>query len=367
LAPGLAATDLLRSATDTILLDPGKGTYSDYDRWPMALTAPLDCAWLYVAATGDWDWAHKRKSDLAARAQLLLSKEFEDTGLVASVCSGLSADPRSLSSSWFDSVRSGHLESFNSAHGCRATVRSAELLARLGKDDTAAQLRAMAARTKEHYLKVFYDPGTRRLAQWVDIEGHRHGFDSRTHLSAAVVCGLIPYGLARELLGEYLERLKQRGFAAYRCGLPTFLEPVPAALHNHWMGKGVEPDGSDQLGVYMNGSVTHHHTYLTLQALYQVGMRHEANDLFTKLSPLVRTGDICGGLHSGVDWRHEDGSPSGYEGLLAEQFQFLLAAITGYLGLELTIDGLSLNPIARASCSDRLTKLRPNFARMAQL
>ena len=44
----------------------------------------------------------------------------------------------------------------------------------------------------------------------------------------------------------------------------------------------------------------------------------------------------------------------------------LLAAITGYLGWELTIDGLKLDPAVRAACSDRVQTVRPNFARVAR-
>jgi len=69
-----------------------------------------------------------------------------------------------------------------------------------------------------------------------------------------------------------------------------------------------------------------------------------------------------GGLHSGIDWRHpDDGRATGYEGLLAEQYHFLLAAITGYLGCELTIEGL----VVRGPDTSRIRHLRPNFARMA--
>jgi hypothetical protein len=93
-------------------------------------------------------------------------------------------------------------------------------------------------------------------------------------------------------------------------------------------------------------------------------MRREANDLFMKMTPLVRSGELCGGLHSGLDWRHPvDGRASGYEGLLAEQFHFLLAAITGYLGCELTIDGL----VIHGPNTERIRNLKPNFARLSEL
>jgi hypothetical protein len=180
------------------------------------------------------------------------------------------------------------------------------------------------------------------------------------HLGAAVAFGLVPDEQACGLLAAYLERLRASGHTRYEWGLPIFLDPVPAHLHNNWKGKGVEPDGTDQVGVYQNGAIHTHQTYYILQALYRVGMRREANDLFMKMTPRVRSGELCGGLHSGLDWRHPaDGRASGYEGLLAEQFHFLLAAITGYLGCELTVDGLVIN----GPDTERIRNLKPDFAR----
>jgi hypothetical protein len=64
--------------------------------------------------------------------------------------------------------------------------------------------------------------------------------------------------------------------------------------------------------------------------------------------------------------RRPDGTASGYEGLLAEQHYFMLAAITGFLGCELSVDGLRMNPTALAVTSDRRRSLPPNFARMVR-
>ncbi|MHB1357572.1 MAG: glucosidase family protein, partial [Anaerolineae bacterium] len=367
LAPGLPATAILRCVADSQLLNQGKSSYSDYDHFPEAASAPLDLAWLTVASTGDWAWAERRCAEIAHWSEILLSMEYQETGLVASKYSGRATDSEDfMSCSWWDSIRSGHIESHVDAYCYRTALRSSELLARLGQTAMAARLGAMAARAREHFMETFYDPQTRRMAQWVDVDGVRYGFDSHPHISAGIMCGLVPQDLARELLMEYLQRLQARSFASYQYGLPILLDPIPARLHNPWMGKGVEPDGSDAVGAYMNGSITHHHTYEILQALYQVGLRREANDLFVKLTPLARSGGLSAGLHSGMDWRNPDGSPSGYEGLLAEQYQFLLAAVTGYMGWELTIDGLRLNPAVRAACSDRVQLARPNFARLAQ-
>ena len=150
--------------------------------------------------------------------------------------------------------------------------------------------------------------------------------------------------------------------------LALVLEPVPAEFYNGTKGRGVEKDGEDGYGVYQNGSVTHHQTYWFLQGLYKAGLRREANELFMKMTVRLRRGGagIAGGLHSGVDWRTWGGEPAGYEGLLTEQFHFLLAAVTGYLATELTLDGPRTDGEAQAMCSDRLASLRCNLGPRAE-
>ncbi len=362
LADGLDPRQFIRFAAEQYLRDTdGSSGFSNWKRFPMAASSPIDCAWLYVASSGDWEWARRWREPLRFFTHALLEMEHESSGLAASRSSGV-PEEGSMTASWADSIRSGHLESYVNAHVYRSLGRAAELLERLDDTELAASARAMATRLKANYLPTFYDPDSRQIMQWQARDGRRFGFRSHMHLGAAVALGLVPDELGRELLTDYLARLEATGFAHYEWGLPIFLEPVPEVCHNDWKGKGVEPDGSDQVGMYMNGSVHAHQTYYILQALYKVGLRREANDLFMKLTPLVRRGGLCGGLHSGVDWRHPvDGSAAGYEGLLAEQFHFLLAAITGYLGCELTIDGLVIN----GPDTGRVRNLKPNFARPA--
>lgn len=354
LAPGLSPRELIRFGAEQLLFEKDGNVYSNHKEFPNAVTSLIDCVWLYVASTGDWAWAGQVKEAFIRKANRLLELEHPASGLVASAFSGVPTDPGQMSCSWPDSLRSGHLESYVNAHAFRSLRRAAEITARLGETEAAAGFRALSDKIEANFLRVFHDEASGQIMQWVDVNGAKYGFRSRMHLGAAIVCGLMPVPLARQLLRDYLDRLQASGFTACEYGLPLFLEPIPAECHNGWKGKGVERDGSDQLGVYQNGAMTHLQCYYLLQALYRTGMRREANELFAKLSPAARNGGLCGGLHSGVDWRRPDGSAAGYEGLLAEQYHYLLASITGYLGVELTIDGFLLDAAARASGSDRM-------------
>lgn len=365
IADGLHPRDFIKFASEQLLRDAYPNLYSNWHHYPTAACAPIDCAWLYVASSGDWDWAEQHRKAIFYYADVLLSLEHNGTGLVTSDFSGIPEEKGYMSCSWCDSIRSGHLESYVNAHVFRGLLRLADLVERIGDRELANRAREMATRLKSHYVPVFLDCDSMQIAMWVARNGKRYGFHSHFHLGAAIALGLVGDELGRDLLTHYLTRLESLNYDKYHWGLPIFLEPVPAACHNDWMGKGIDPDGSDQSGVYMNGAIHTHQAYYILQALYSVGMRREANKLFAKMTQLMRCGESPAKLHSGYDWRHpSDGGPSGYEGLLAEQYHFLLAAVTGYLGCELTIDGLRIR--RRPGCQNLEFPLKPNFARMAE-
>lgn len=366
LADGLDPRQFIRIATEQMVRDRNSSVYSNWRHFPMAATSPIDCAWLYVASTGDWAWAKRWREAILHYARVLREIEYQGTGLVASSQSGIPEEAHAaggnMQCSWADSARSGHLESYVNAHAYRALHRAADLLAKLGDETDATAARQQAERLRAHFVPTFYDPATKQIMQWVARDGRRFGFRSHMHLGSAIAFRLVPEELARDLLREHLAQMTTRGHTCFDWGLPIYLDPIPEICHNPWSGKGVEPDGRDLQGVYQNGAVHTHQTWYFLQALYRSGLRAEANDLFVKMTGRVRRGELCGGLHSGVDWRHPiSGRPTGYEGLLSEQFHFLLATVTGYLGCELTIDGL----VVRGPATERIRALQINFARRA--
>jgi len=360
LAPGLDPRQLLRFATEQLLRDQDSAAaYSDWRHFPTAASAPIDCAWLYLASSGDWRWGERFGDAIVCFCQRLLAQELGDSGLIYSVYSGIPEEPGYMSCSWCDSIRSGHLESYVNAHAYRTLERAGGMLDRLDHSDTANACRAMASRLRASYLPTFLDDDRKEIGQWVARDGRRFSFDSHMHLGAAITCGLVPNLLAHKLLRAYLQRLDRHGAETYSLGLPIFLRAVPAVCHNDWMGQGVEADGRDQLGIYMNGSLHTHQLYYLLQALYQTGFRERANAIMSALALSVRHGRLSGGLHSGLDWRHPvSGEPSGYEGLLAEQYHFLLAGLTGYLGCHLTLDGLFVPPQAGTRLQGLLAHIR---------
>jgi hypothetical protein len=88
-------------------------------------------------------------------------------------------------------------------------------------------------------------------------------------------------------------------------------------------------------GVYENGGLCGQAAYYFLLALYRKGLREEADRiLFSMLDTFERMPTHSGvfpGYNRSCDWRTKEGLPCGYN-YLADNYYFLLAAITGHFG-----------------------------------
>jgi len=352
LAEGLGAHDLLRCSTEHYL--QGESSWRmDAEHHSIMIPSLLDSVWLLTGSTQDWQWAAQWADTIENWAILLNKADVDGDGLVESPKSGNSNEPAYLGASWWDAMHSGHIEAFNNALAYRCLRRTSELLNRLGREKTSAKLTEQANKLAANYCNALYDKSTGWIADWRSRDGQLHNYGNIATNGAAIVCGLIKGDKARKILDRITDKLDQIGFTRYDFGLPQHMIPVRSCDHLIGEGFPLEPDGTDTYGVYMNGSATMSQSYWFLQALYQSGMRRQANSLYKKFGDAIRRGSVAGPLNSGMDWRNWDGWPAGYEGLLVEQFHVLVAAITGYLGLELTIDG---HRYAAGSACDVLNK-----------
>ncbi len=84
-------------------------------------------------------------------------------------------------------------------------------------------------------------------------------------------------------------------------------------------------------GDYMNGGANHAQASHFVNGLYRVGMTAEADQVLSGLCASLADDTAFAGVDGpGVDWRRWDGTPSGYEGLLTDQFGILTTAIDRY-------------------------------------
>jgi hypothetical protein len=84
------------------------------------------------------------------------------------------------------------------------------------------------------------------------------------------------------------------------------------------------------MGSYQQGGCSHHGARVLVDGLSRAGLDAEADALLVDLATTIADDSSFGGLGSGVDWRAWDGTPSGYEGQLAEGFSVLASALRRY-------------------------------------
>jgi len=191
---------------------------------------------------------------------------------------------------------------------------------RFHRRDAARDLEAWADRLRAAYLPTFFHEATGWIAGWRDADGmlHDHGYVLLN--GDAVATGVVDSATARSIMERMWTGLERADYRDLANGLPINLLPIPEEdLGGVVFGL--------PLGGYLQGGATHHRTGGFVRALYRVGMTTEADALLEALASTVADDTAFGGIGSGVDWRLWDGTPSGYEGMLAEGFGFLAAAL----------------------------------------
>ena len=125
-----------------------------------------------------------------------------------------------------------------------------------------------------------------------------------------------------------LARLKELGYD-FVYGIPGPLIPVDAKDHTDW-----EPMSC--WGEYENGGCCGQTAYHFIQSLYNAGSRagrqdplHHARHLRARADPL----GLVPRLHAERHWRTKGGAACGYN-YLADNYYFLLAAVTGHYGVK---------------------------------
>ena len=151
----------------------------------------------------------------------------------------------------------------------------------------------------------------------------------------AITYGLLDDGLANAVMDRLLAKMQEVDYTNFSLGLPGNLVPVkkgdyadhegPAEIH----GVPQLDDGSDGFQFYENGGATGCWAYYTIKALFQLGRTADARQIFHPMLKGYAAGDFQGFDSSGLsrDWRDWQGGGHGYEGLLVDNYQALLAVL----------------------------------------
>jgi len=350
LADGLRATDLMRDTLDRYLagmkgygMRGYRGVTADKDRYPHdsldTFPSLVISAAEYVRATGDAEWLKKNYEGIEAWTARILAFDSDGDGLIEYPLSGDTGSwPEVLKcrpANWWDAIGFGHKDAYSNALAYRALLDMADLAGRAGKGARSREYRDKAEQLRRAYVPTFYNPATGVLAGWRSADGQLHDYYFTFVQGLAISVGLVPAARANQIMDRLLAKLKEVGYGHFEFGLPGNLVPVRREDYittEHRWGGSQKDDGSDGFQIYENGGASACHVYWTLQALYQLGRRKDADGILFPLLDGFEKGNFQGFGPGGLtyDWRAWDGTPHGYEGLLVDNFLALLTVPTGW-------------------------------------
>jgi hypothetical protein len=307
---------------------------SSTDTYPSLLIAASD----YLHATGDETWLKKNYPTLKEWARRMLAMDRDGSGLISDISNGNAGiyEHRQYpkhTSNWWDNIGFGHYDAYGNALAYHALVQMADVSRRAGHTEDAKLYSARAEKLKSVYFDTFYDPATGVLAGWKSEDGKLHDYYFTFVNGAAITYGLVPKDKANAIMDRILAKMEEVGYTRFDFGLPGSLIPIRQEdymVQNPRWGAPQEKDCSDTFQIYCNGGASACYVYFTLQALYQLGRREEADAILFPLLHGFDEGGFQGHGSNGMtyDWKDWKGTPHGYEGLLVDNYHALLAVLS---------------------------------------
>jgi len=330
LAPGVTALDLVRLTLDRYFEEmkayglagaQHDVPYDFLDSYPSLLIAASD----YFRGSKDEAWLRTNYPHLKDWAAKMLAMDRDGNGLIEYPMSGNSGSWAPgvpvRPANWWDDIGFGHQDAYSNALAYRAMIGMAELARRADKAEDARRYAARAEKLRSVYLQTFFNPETGLIAGWKSADGKLHDYYFTFVNGAAIVYGLVPPDKANPIMDRLLAKIKEVGYTRFEYGLPGVL--IPVRLEDYVWGT------RDPFQVYQNGGATGSFEYFTLEALYQLGRRAEGDEILFPLLKGYEDGGFQGFGPGGksYDWKSWDGRPHGYEGMLVDNYQALLAVL----------------------------------------
>ena len=341
LADGLTAMDLVRMSLDRFLhgaIAAGMPYYRSFDGSGFGVndrdtvssdTHPslLIAASEYVSATDDTQWLKKNYRGVRGWTEAMLATDINGNGLVKYSASGNSgswferADGGAVlrPANWWDTIGFGYEDAYSNALAYRALQDMAAMALLVKENSDAARYRARAAKLKSAYLPAFFNAQTGVIAGWRSQDGKLHDYYFPWVNGAAVVYGLAPEKVGNEIFDHLLAKMKEVGYTNFERGIPGNLIPIS---QEDYLGKAV-------FQVYEDGSATAAFAYYFIAALYKLGRIEDGDRILFPMLKSYAAGGFQGRGPNGrsYDWQSWNGTPSGYEGFLADCFMALAAVV----------------------------------------
>jgi hypothetical protein len=331
LATGVSALDLIRETLDRYFAGmqaygmagvQHDVPYDFLDSYPSLLIAASD----YFHGARDRAWLEKNYPSLKIWAAKMLAMDRDGEGLLEYPLSGNSGSwPPGVPvrpANWWDDIGFGHQDAYSNALAYHAMVGMAELARQVNQPRDAQLYSSRAEKLRSVYFQTFFNPETGLLAGWKSADGKLHDYYFLFVNGAAITYGLVPRDKANQIMDRLLARMKQVGYTHFQYGLPGVL--IPVRPEDYVWGT------RDPFQVYQNGGATGSFAYFTLEALYSLGRRAEGDAILFPLLKGYEDGGFQGFGPNGktYDWKSWDGAPHGYEGLLVDNYQALLAVLS---------------------------------------
>ena len=348
-AAGISVSALVRRSIEFWLEERTRMTgevvaYWDYGNFLDANAGPVIAAWDYIEATGDLGWVEKHIERLEFISDYLVHRDQDGDGLVECTQSGNdnSAFEPDRTCIWMDAVNHGHKDAYANALTYRAWLCLADLEAKLHRVNQSARYAELAGRLKAAYWKALYNPATGWIADWRSADGMLHDYASPYANGIAIAYGLVGPDDGAKIVDKLWAKMRAVGFDRFDLGIPPNLVPIRKAdyIRTYWepeppsaigMGFPLREDGSDSFQHYENGGITGAQTLPFLMANYVVGQGAAADKVLRQMLARQQGGGFQNGEQNasdkGIDWATWDGKPCGYEGYLADVYNFLTAVL----------------------------------------
>jgi len=338
LAEGLSAMDLIRNTLDQYLngmLGYGmagkinwQSVYNSSDSFPSLIMA----ACYYIIDTKDLEWANKNYLGIKDWATKMIATDTNNDGIIEYGYSGNSNSwikDFKRPANWWDTIGFGHDDAYSNALAYRACTLLSKVAAILNNSGDSHYYDAFAKKLKSNYFSRFFNPDTGVLGGWRSADGELHDYYFTFVNGIAICYGLIEDNNAKSIMQRLLEKMKEVGYTNFKLGLPGNLIPVAdkdyADKNPRW--------GYQNFQAYENGGASGCYVYYTINALYKLKMRKEANEIFLAMMESYNEGGFegyCSNNNMTKDWKDWKGECWGYEGFLVDNYLAMLA-ISGYL------------------------------------
>jgi hypothetical protein len=311
-----------------------KTPWTSLDSLPSLLIAARD----YAEGKPDLPWAGTNYAGLLAWARAMAANDIDGDGLLEYPGTGNYGD-RPLTerrpANWWDTINFGHKDALANALAYRAFQMFGDLAGKLGHADDAQFRKEKAAKLRVAYARTFLNPTTGVLAGWKSADGQLHDYWFTFVQGVAIAYGLLDDKTANAVMDRLLAKMNDVGYTRFDIGLPGNLVPIKKGdyvLENHppeATGEPLREDGRDGFQFYENGGATGCWAYYTVKALFHLGRVADARRIFHPMLAGYARGEFQGIGVNGMsrDWRDWKGGCHGYEGLLVDNYQALLAVL----------------------------------------